>query len=182
MAPRSASTDAFAGGMLRWFDQHAAQGLFTTDRDLIIRTWNRWLVTATGLDADTVIGRPLADVLPSLIERSLDQHYRDALTGQVKILSHTLHRHLIPCPRTDGSLMPQSGRIAPLMDGDEVVGTITVIEDVSERVASEKMLRAQIAAADDARVTAETASRAKDEFLATRFARRSARCWGGCTC
>lgn len=167
MASRSASTDAFTVGMLRWFDHHAAQGLFTTDRDLIIRTWNRWLVTATDLDAESVIGRPLADVLPSLFERGLDQHYREALTGQVKILSHTLHRYLVPCLRSDGSLMPQSGRIAPLMDGDDVVGTITVVEDVSERVASEKMLRAQIGAAEEARVTAEAASRAKDEFLAT---------------
>ncbi len=63
--------------------------------------------------------------------------------------------------------MPQSARIAPLIDGDDVVGTITVIEDVSERVATEKQLRAQIAAAETARVQAEEASRAKDEFLAT---------------
>ena len=24
------------------------------------------------------------------------------LTGQVKVLSHTLHRYLLPCPRADG--------------------------------------------------------------------------------
>lgn len=167
MAARITSPDAFASGMLRWFDLHAAQGLFTTDRDLIIRTWNRWLVTATELDAESVIGRPLAEVLPSLVERGLDAHYHDALTGQVKVLSHTLHRHVVPCARPDGSLMPQSGRIAPLLDGEEIVGTITVIEDVSERVAAEKLLRAQIAVADDARAAAEAASRSKDEFLAT---------------
>ncbi len=167
MGSRSAPTDAFASGILRWFDQHAAQGLFTTDRDLIIRTWNRWLVSATDLAADSVIGRPLAEVLPSLVDRRMDEHYRDALIGQVKVLSHTLHRHVLPCPRSDGSLMPQSGRIAPLLDGDAIVGTITVIEDVSERVAAEKLLRAQIAVADEARVHAESASRSKDEFLAT---------------
>jgi PAS domain S-box-containing protein len=167
MPGRTASADAFAGGILRWFDQHAAQGLFTTDRDLTIRTWNRWMVTATELSPESVIGRPLADVLPSLSERGLDAHYREALTGQVKVLSHTLHRHVLPCKRADGSLMPQSGRIAPLLDGDDVVGTITVIEDVGERVAAEKLLRAQIAVADEARVNAEAASRSKDEFLAT---------------
>ena len=42
-------TDAAAAAMLRWFEEHAAHGVFTTDRDLIIRTWNRWLATATGL-------------------------------------------------------------------------------------------------------------------------------------
>ena len=167
MPGRLAAADVFSNGILRWFDLHAAQGLFTTDRDLVIRSWNGWLVTATGLPAEQVIGRPLADVLPSLVERGLDAHYEDALTGQVKVLSHTLHRHVLPCPREDGSLMPQSGRIAPLLDDDTIVGTITVIEDVSERVAAEKLLRTQIAVADAARVEAETASRAKDEFLAT---------------
>jgi PAS domain S-box-containing protein len=167
MPGRTASADAFASGMLRWFDQHAAQGLFTTDRDLVIRTWNRWMITATEVPAEDVVGRRLGDVLPALVERGLDAHYREALTGQVKVLSHTLHRHVLPCQRADGTLMPQSGRIAPLLDGADIVGTITIIDDVSERVAAEKLLRAQIAVADDARVNAEAASRSKDEFLAT---------------
>src|SRR5215203_2354953 len=155
MAVHTASADAFTSGMLRWFDQHAAQGLLTTDSDLAIRTWNQWLVNATDLTAESVIGRPLFEVLPSLLERGLEAHYRDALNGEVKVLSHTLNRHVLPCRRADGSLMPQSGRIAPLMDGAIVVGTITVIEDVSERVGAEKLLRAQIAVANDARIHAE---------------------------
>ena len=40
-----------------------------------------------------------------------------------------------------GEQMPQSARIAPLLDGGAVVGTITVIEDVTERVTSERELR-----------------------------------------
>ncbi len=89
--------------------------------------------------------------------------------AQVKVLSQTLHRFILPAPRAGhkGEQMLQSGRIAPLYDGDAIVGTITVVEDVSERVASERELRAQIATAEAARVTAETASRVKDEFLAT---------------
>jgi PAS domain S-box-containing protein len=161
-----APPDAFAAGMLRWFEDNAAQGLFTTDTGLRIRTWNRWMAAATDLAPETVVGRPLVEIVPSLIERGLDAYYQDALTGQAKVLSHTLHRYLVPCAR-EGTMMPQSARIAPLLDGDRVVGTITLIEDVTERVTSERQLRAQIAAADDARVQAETASRAKDEFLAT---------------
>ena len=153
--------------MLRWFEDHAAHGLFTTDRDLTVRSWNRWLAAATGCGAEQAVGRPLFDLMPSLTERGLDVHYREALTGQVKVLSHTLHRYLLPCPRADAEPMPQTARIAPLMDGDTVMGTITLIGDVSERVAAEKQLRSQIAAAEDARALAEAASRAKDEFLAT---------------
>ena len=62
MAAHIASTDAFTSGMLRWFDQHAAQGLFTTDCDLVVRTWNQWLVNATDLSAESVVGRPLFEV------------------------------------------------------------------------------------------------------------------------
>jgi PAS domain S-box-containing protein len=159
--------DAFAEGTLRWFQDHVAQGLFTTDCDLKIRTWNRWMAAATGLEASTVVGQPLLDIVPSLVDRGLDVHFREALDGQAKVLSHALHRQLVPCSRPDGSLMLQSARIAPLMNGNEVVGTITLIEDVSERVLSEKRLRAEIAAAEEARHEAEAASRAKDEFLAT---------------
>jgi PAS domain S-box-containing protein len=163
----AAEADAFAAGMLRWFENHSAQGLVTTDRDLRIRTWNKWLTTATGLEAGAVIGKPIIEVIPSLVERGLDSYYRDALDGQPKILSHTLHRYLVPCPQPDGGMMPQSARIAPLMDGDAILGTITIVADVGERVSAEKQLRAQIAVAEDARLQAEAASRAKDEFLAT---------------
>jgi len=167
VAAGHAGADPFAAAMLRWFENHAAQGLFTTDRDLRIRTWNRWLATATEMGLDAVIGRPVTEVIPSLIERGLDSYYQDALDGQPKVLSYTLHRYLVPCPQPDGGMMPQSARIAPLMDGDAILGTITVVGDVGERVSAEKQLRAQIAAADEACVQAEAASRAKDEFLAT---------------
>jgi signal transduction histidine kinase/ActR/RegA family two-component response regulator len=61
----------------------------------------------------------------------------------------------------------QSARIVPLLDQGQVVGTMTIIEDVSERVVSERELRAQIVIAERARVVAEDASKLKDEFLAT---------------
>ena len=63
--------------------------------------------------------------------------------------------------------MAQSARIAPLTSEARIVGTITVIEDVSERVVSERELRNQIAASERARKVAEEASKLKDEFLAT---------------
>ena len=43
-----------------------------------------------------VVGRPLFEVVPSLVERGFDQYYPDALAGEVKVLSHTLHRYLVP--------------------------------------------------------------------------------------
>ena len=48
-----------------------------------------------------------------------------------------------------------------------VIGTITLVEDVTERVIAERELRNQIAASEQARRLAEEASQLKDEFLAT---------------
>jgi signal transduction histidine kinase/ActR/RegA family two-component response regulator len=63
--------------------------------------------------------------------------------------------------------MPQSGRIGPLSEAGVLVGTVTIIEDVSDRIASESTLRKQIESQRLARAIAEKALRAKDEFLST---------------
>src|SRR4029078_2307918 len=63
--------------------------------------------------------------------------------------------------------MAQSARIEPLRDERSIIGTITLIEDVTERVICERELRNQISASDQARQMAEETSRLKDEFLAT---------------
>lgn len=159
--------DVTAAATLRWLDDHADYGVITTDRELVIRTWNRWLSAASGLPAERVVGRRLFEVVPSLPERGLDGRYRDALAGQSTVLSHALHHHVLPCRRAAHEPMPQAGRIAPLVTDGEVIGTITLISDVSDRVATEKQLRAQIQDAEQARADTEAASRAKDDFLAT---------------
>jgi len=163
----SADPLGLAAATLQWLNDHAAEGILTTDADLRVRAWNHWLSTATGISPEAALGRPLFDIVPSLRERGFDRYYAEALQGEVKVLSHALHRHVVPSTRADGEQMPQSGRIAPLVQGGEIVGTITVIVDVTERAAAERELRAQIATAEAARHTAEEASRVKDEFLAT---------------
>ena len=162
-----ASDSALAGAAVRWFDEYASDGIVTTDTALVVRSWNRWLVLATGLHASQAIGRALTDLFPSIRDSGLELYYAAALAGEVKVVSHTLHRFIFPATRTSRERMIQSGRIAPLYEDGVVVGTITVVEDVSERVASERELRAQIATAEAARLAAEEASRVKDEFLAT---------------
>ena len=157
--------------MLRWLDELSGQGVFVTDTELILRGWNRWLERHTGVPAESAVGVPLFVLYPDLVERGLSRHYSAALGGEVSVLSHRLHRHLLRLApsRKDGSRdpMPQSARIAPLLDAGTVVGTITVIDDVSERVSSEAELRRQIEVAHTARIEAEEASRVKEEFLAT---------------
>jgi len=152
----------FNGPIIDWLNDYAPQGIVTTDTALIIRGWNRWLEQATGRSADVVVDRPLFEVFPDLVERGLDRMYRNALDGQVTVLAHRFHRYLVRLPaRPEYNLseMQQSARIAPLVSEGKVVGTITAIDDVSERVVRESELVA-------AREEADKANAAKDRFLA----------------
>ena len=155
--------------VLVWIDTLAVQGVMITDADLVVRGWNAWLHTHSGRAPADVVGRPLFEVWPDLVARGLDHHYHDALGGQVRVVAQALHGYLFAVPRRPGDAapMPQSARIAPLMVEGRVVGTITVVEDVSDRTLREADLREQIEALKVARHAAEDALRAKDEFLAT---------------
>ena len=158
--------DLLTTAMLQWFDDLAFQGILTTDAALVIRSWNRHLEEHSGLAAADVIGRALFDVVPELITRGLDGHFRAALAGEPRVLSQRFHRYLIPS-RPNHPESAQTARIAPLSVDGTIIGIIAIVEDVSDRVATEREMRRQIEAAEAARNVAEEAVRVKDEFLAT---------------
>jgi signal transduction histidine kinase/CheY-like chemotaxis protein len=125
-----------------------------------------------------VIGNNLLDLFPELNERRLDRQYKWALEGQVRVLSQALHGFLISMPAVSVeqgfAQMQQAVRISPLSHEGRIIGTLTIIEDVTERVAREAELQSQIEARSKllaseklARSEAERANRLKDEFLAT---------------
>jgi signal transduction histidine kinase/ActR/RegA family two-component response regulator len=155
--------------LVRWFSELTYQGIVATDRELRVIVWNRWMEVHSERPASEVIGRPLTELYPDLTIRGLDQYYRDALAGRVSVISYGLHRHVLRLPPTNRDLgfneMPQSGRIGPLSDGESTIGTVTTLEDISDRLASEAELRKQIEVQKMARITAEKALRSRDEFL-----------------
>ncbi len=129
----------------RWLNEYAPQGVFTTDAQLCIVSWNHWLVINSSLSRDDTLGRNLLSLFPELTERELDKHYQTALKGQVVFLSQQMHGYLLPMPpkinRTSYRQMQQRAHIAPLLASDRVVGTLTVIEDVTDRLAREAATR-----------------------------------------
>ena len=178
MTETSSKETLLNAAVLHWMHDLTAQGIVTTDSDLNVVEWNNWMQEHTGKRAHEVIGRNLLELFPELIERRLDRHYKWALEGQVRVLSHALHGYLISMPVVSGEHgypeMQQAVRISPLSHEGRVIGTLTIIEDVTERVAREAELQAQIeartrllASEKFARSEAERANRLKDEFLAT---------------
>ena len=141
----SASIDR---ALVHWLFEVAPFGVLVTDRDLKILYANSWFRRSAKEDARRIVGSGLYEAFPDLTQRGFDRYYREVLAGQTRILSHRFHKYLIPMePNIDaGRLdkMPQSARISPLMSGDVVTGTISVIEDISDRVAREDELNFQI--------------------------------------
>jgi PAS domain S-box-containing protein len=164
--------------VLHWMHELAAQGIVTTDGDLNVVQWNHWMEEHTDKRAHDVIGNNLLELFPELAERHLDRQYKWVLNGQVRVLSQALHGYLISMPAVSTehgfTQMQQAVRISPLSHEGRVIGTLTIIEDVTERVAREAELQSQIEARTRllaseklARSEAERANRLKDEFLAT---------------
>ena len=167
----SSDTTVMQMATLRWLDEFSNQGIVTTDTSLRIQTWNHWLQKHTGRTAGDAVGQPLFDLCPEIVSRGFERYYRSALEGEIGVLAQPFHRYLLEIPvRVDSNTvtaMPQSCRIAPLLADGQIVGTITVIDDVTDRVRSEAEMRRQISVAETALSTAEDALRQKDEFLAT---------------
>lgn len=134
--------------IIQGLEHLADQGIFTTDTQFNIYSWNHWLEIHSGLTAKEVIGCNLMKVYPELIQRRLDRFYQQALKGQVVVLSQRLHRYLLPMPpsinKSLACRMQQSVRICPLMEDGKTIGTITLIDDVTERVEREAELQQQI--------------------------------------
>ncbi|HEY3964579.1 MAG TPA: ATP-binding protein [Planctomycetaceae bacterium] len=120
-------------------------GILTTDANLAVTSVNDWFETNCGRAAGEIVGRKLLDVFPEIAARFLDERYRQVLAGGTAILSQRLHGYLFSMPSSvDGghaTHMQQSIRIVPLLSAGQVVGTLTVIEDVTERFELETSLR-----------------------------------------
>jgi signal transduction histidine kinase/CheY-like chemotaxis protein len=141
------------GEIARW-------GVFSTDVDLLITGWSRWMELHSGVTAGQALGRNLIDLFPEVAARKTDRFYHQALAGQMVLMSQRLHGYIIPLPSTipldDVPLMRQSGHIAPLRKDGAIVGTLTLIEDVSERLAYETELRSLAAQQEAVAALAQT--------------------------
>ncbi len=149
-APSPASAgDSFSvdRAMLGWMRDLAPYGIFSTDAELCIRSWNRWMTEHSNRESAEVLGRPLVDVFPELLERRLVDPYVRALRGEASVLSTALHKHLLTLPAakhtTAAALMLQTARIGPLHDRGAIIGTITVIEDVTQRETQTRAIQRQ---------------------------------------
>ena len=141
--------------------------VITTDVEGRVTFMNRVAESLTGWAQAEAIGRSLPDIFQILNEESRQPVENPALRtlsagATVGLANHTL---LIA---KDGTERPIDDSAAPIRNEQgEVVGTVLVFRDISERKRLELEREQLLAAAQAAQKQAEQANRLKDEFLAT---------------
>jgi HEAT repeat protein len=149
---------------------HAEVGVFTTDADLIIQVWDATLARLTGISEESALGRSLTALVPDLEQRGLLQRFQRALNdGVVEILAPAFHHYLVSCaplnPAQHFEQMQQRVTIAPLRDEDSIAGLIVTVEDVTDRVESERELAARLSAGDETTRLDAAETLSEDELL-----------------
>jgi PAS domain S-box-containing protein len=106
--------------------------LVSVDAEGRVTQWNQQAVLKTGLQPETVQGRPLAEVFPQA-PVSMDQV--SAAIGS------NLPVKIAKAPRTQGDLIEYSDvTVYPLITNNVVQGAVIRIDDATERVRIEEML------------------------------------------
>ncbi len=118
-------------------------GVFTTDLDLVVRSWDPALEFMTGIAAAEACGRRLEELVPDLAERISPELFREPLvSGSAQVLAPALHKYLIPCapiqPSTEFDRMQQRVVIGALRNDDGALGLVVTVEDVTARLETER--------------------------------------------
>jgi len=141
--------------------------VITTDVEGRVTFMNRVAEALTGWTQDEAMGRSLPDIFQILNEESRQPVENPALRTLSAGAAVGLANHTILIAK-DGSECPIDDSAAPIRNEQgEVVGTVLVFRDISERKRMELEREQLLAAAQAAQKEAEQANRLKDEFLAT---------------
>ena len=130
-------------------------GIFTTDTDLVVRSWDASLVRMTGIPEARAVGARLEELVPTLVERAMLDLLREPLvSGAPVVLAAALHKYLIPCaplePSEEFDRMQQRVVIGALKSDAGQAGIVVTIEDVTPRLERERRLARALNHADPA--------------------------------
>ena len=141
---RQLHTKASELDRLRAFNENILEslddGLLVTDLTGRIVRWNRALERLYGVSRESAVGRTLDDVFDAPVVEAIRAARRDTPAGE------TLSRiRLVARDAVDGRAMIVNAAVVPLRASDErmetTVGTIVILEDITQRVELEEQLQ-----------------------------------------
>jgi len=144
-------------------------GMIVVTADSSVVLWNQWIEKTSRLSADKAIGHQLSQLFPHLTGSRLEQAIDDAINnGTSALLSSAWNLYSLPLFKTeseDADLL-QSLMIKPITFNDESYCLIEIF-DVTNSHNREALLREKSKESEQALDAAETASRAKTEYVST---------------
>src|SRR5581483_6764959 len=136
--------------------------IVSKDLNGFIMSWNRGAERIFGWTAEEVIGRHITIIIPH--ERLAEE---DEVLGRVRRGLSVDHFETVRVTK-DGRSVDISLTVSPVRDSTgRIIGASKIARDISERRRLEAERDRLLARETEARHVAETASRTKDEFLAT---------------
>ncbi len=147
-------------------------GTILLDPEQRIVLWNDWMERGSRLSAAAVLYRPLFAVFPELVATRIARAVESALhTGLPTTLSHRLTP--TPFPLYTASEQEDSSRrmsqlvmIKAIRNVDEQRYCLIQIQDITNTVTREQVLRSQALQLQAAKEAAQEANQAKSDFLA----------------
>jgi PAS domain S-box-containing protein len=101
-------------------------GVYTVDTELTITSWNRSMAEMSGVPAERAVGARLPELFPTLLGEGIIDRLNKVLEGGSFEKLRLVHR------TADGSVRFQKRRLAPLKEGDDVIGVVVIVEDITE--------------------------------------------------
>ncbi|MEO5371502.1 MAG: response regulator [Magnetococcus sp. DMHC-1] len=150
----------------------SSQGVIILDQQSRIVFWNRWMERASRLAEAGVVGREFTDVFPELAHSRIMRGIQNALSqGLPTTLSHKLTHRPFPifppaANRNVDERMSQLVLINGVRAADRTFCCFIQIQDITDTVSREQILREQTEELRLAKEMAQSASQAKGDFLA----------------
>jgi PAS domain S-box-containing protein len=139
--------------MFRWIVEAMPEAVVYSDREGIIRLWNRSAETIFGHRREDALGHTLDLIIPERWRTRHWEGYRTVMrTGVTRYGREVL---AVPATRRDGTQISIEFSIILRTDGDgQVLGAVAIVRDVTTRWEREQALRKRLAAleAADSRV------------------------------
>ncbi|MBF0160634.1 MAG: PAS domain S-box protein, partial [Magnetococcales bacterium] len=148
----------------------AVIGIVMLDPDQKIVFWNEWMEKGSRLLADRVLQRTLTEVFPELEHSRISRAVASALqSGLPTMFSHRLTPTPFPLftaseKTADSSRMSQLVNVRAIRDSDAVRYCVIQIQDITNTVSREHLLRNQAQELQRAKEEAQQASQAKGDF------------------